>query len=356
VARALAALPVDLLCVQEIWLEAHWQKLRAATRERFPSVLRPAAARQFRAARCTEPEARAILQCARRHCGATSPSSLGLCVLRQCSELARGLSVGCAECLMANPLRSITETETECTRAGQPQRGANGSQDTGEPSAGRAPIAGPRAYVYGGSHGIALLTSAAIVQDDFLPLPSEQLARGVLYAKIRTDTTLGDVHVFCTHLTADLPGVPYPGASGSWRAEHALQMEPLIAWIDRKAKAPAASVLLGDLNTGPRIGAEIRARAAREYARLLARGFANPYAETSSPSCSFCSSNPLNGGSGRGGSLIDHVLVRGPVQANGVTRILDEAVELAVGSRTLSSALSDHYGIAATLRASSGAR
>ena len=39
--------------------------------------------------------------------------------------------------------------------------------------------------------------------------------------------------------------------------------------------------------------------------------FVNAYLEEDRPLCTFCDANPLNGGSGEGGSVIDHILVRG---------------------------------------------
>jgi hypothetical protein len=41
VLQALSALDVDVLFVQEFWLESHWDALCTRVRERFPHALRP---------------------------------------------------------------------------------------------------------------------------------------------------------------------------------------------------------------------------------------------------------------------------------------------------------------------------
>jgi endonuclease/exonuclease/phosphatase family metal-dependent hydrolase len=214
-----------------------------------------------------------------------------------------------------------------------------------------APSGGGSAYVYGGSYGIGILTNADVVEEDFLRFESEQLARGALYARVRPKAAAPDLHVFCTHLTADTRGVAYPARTGSWKSEHAQQVQELRAWIARKARGGSATLLLGDLNTGPALpDSSIRGRVPEHYASFATLGFSNPYLQGSqAKECSFCSANSLNGGSAPGGSLIDHLLLRGPLSAIAVERVLDEPIELALGRERIRTHLSDHYGVAATL-------
>jgi endonuclease/exonuclease/phosphatase family metal-dependent hydrolase len=129
-------------------------------------------------------------------------------------------------------------------------------------------------------------------------------------------------------------------------------VQELRAWIERKTRTGSATLLLGDLNTGPALpDSSIRGRVPEHYASFAALGFSNPYLQgPHAKECSFCSANTVNGGSSPGGSLIDHVLLRGAVSALAVERVLDQRIELDLGRERIQSHLSDHYGVAATLR------
>ncbi|HEY6559949.1 MAG TPA: endonuclease/exonuclease/phosphatase family protein [Polyangiaceae bacterium] len=343
VVQALAALPADLICVQEVWLESHWRELADAAAPRLLHALRPPAARQS-ITRCTDMEARPVLRCVQRHCGATSEAGLAPCAVRHCGHLVTSLSSGCTECLTRDPLRSLAKVTTECAPAGLHLPAARAR--------------GGATYVYGGSYGIGLLTSLDVVEEDFLRFESEQLARGVLYARLRPKSATTDLHVFCTHLTADSRSVAYPARAGSWKSEHARQVRELRVWIGQKAGTTAPVLLIGDLNTGPALAAtRVGARVPEQYASFAELGFFNPYLDgPNAARCSFCSANTLNGGRGPGGSLIDHILVRGPLRALGIERVLDDPLELLVGGERLSSHLSDHFGLAATVSFTPAAR
>lgn len=336
VAQALAALPADLVCVQEIWLESHWQQLTAAVGPRLRHALRPPAARKT-LSRCGDREARPVLRCVQQNCSAVSQQNLASCAVRECGHFVTSLSSACTECLTRDPLRTLAKVASECVPAGL--------------QVPAAPAVRGSTYVYGGSYGIGLLTNADVVEEDFLRFESEQLARGALYARLRPRAGSADLHVFCTHLTADTRGVAYPARAGSWKSEHARQVQELRAWIGRKAPGGSATLLLGDLNTGPSLpDADIRGRVPEQYASFAALGFSNPYVHGArAPACSYCSANTVNGGSARGGSLIDHILVRGPLRALGAERVLDQPLELDVGRERVRSHLSDHFGVAATV-------
>src|SRR5262245_20372706 len=66
VADALAALPVDLLCVQEVWLDAHWRAVETAARARLPYALRPVPAATPAGGTCTPDELRPVMACVRQ--------------------------------------------------------------------------------------------------------------------------------------------------------------------------------------------------------------------------------------------------------------------------------------------------
>jgi endonuclease/exonuclease/phosphatase family metal-dependent hydrolase len=336
---ALAGLDVEGLCVQEVWTEAHYRELESALHERLPHALRPPSRSETGAGSCSQREIGQVLACVRKEC-ASSPSRVALCAATRCGHLSRGLSSGCLGCLMRDPGRSVGEVEAECG----PAKASSPKQPV--PST-RPPATG--AHAYGGSYGIALFSRSPPLASDFLSFESRQLARGALYAKLAANGVARTLHVFCTHLTADIGGVPYDGAGGSWSAEHALQVGALLDWIDAKAPSGEPVLLLGDLNTGPAAGSAVRARLPAHYARFIASGFESPYLRAGPARCTFCSDNPVNGGAGNSGAVIDHALIRGFRGSSRAERVLDASIEIEKGARRVRTAYSDHYGVLVTL-------
>ncbi len=65
--------------------------------------------------------------------------------------------------------------------------------------------------------------------------------------------------------------------------------------------------------------------------------------------CTYCDANPLNGERGHGGTLIDHVLLRG-FRGNAIAdRALTMPLTIKSGTSTIHTAHSDHYGVMAEL-------
>jgi endonuclease/exonuclease/phosphatase family metal-dependent hydrolase len=199
---------------------------------------------------------------------------------------------------------------------------------------------GPR--FFDGSYGIGLLSSQRLSDVERLELVAAHHPRAVLHARIGEGAQR--LHLFCTHLTPILRGVPHP-AGGSWASEQSEQVDAVLDWVERKAGDQPA-ILLGDLNTGPGIKS-IRARIPEHYARFIRAGFINPYLDVP-PSCTFCYDNPLLG-KHPDGLLIDHVLVRGFRGEVRARRFLDGRIELSAGGGRYTTALSDHYGVIAEL-------
>lgn len=334
---ALAHAPADLLCVQEFWLDAHWQALLAAASPRLPHAYRLAPTADAGAGGfCPRLELTPLVACARQHCAGVAPGNLGGCALQHCVDVARQLSTGCLNCLMRNPVGTLESIAAACS-----------APDAAPPAAGRPPR-GPRreaeVLAYGGSFGTGLLSRVPFLETDALVFDATLNPRAALYAKLRP-AALGDLHVVCTHLTPAL-ATPLGGRPPS--AEQREQVERLVAWVEQKAgRTPV--VLVGDLNTGPQAGATVEAVLPQHYRMFLEAGFRNPYASGPGPSCTFCSSNPLNGGTAGRGALIDHILLRDHAGGATVEPFLREPAELEVGGRKVRSAYSDHYGLIASL-------
>jgi hypothetical protein len=338
VIQALAREPLDVLCVQEFWHESHWRSLADAMGDRMSQRLRPPPVESHAGAPCKRREIKRAEACVNQQCTGVPNTELAYCAMRRCAKYALDLSSQCMGCLSRDPLRGAAEIFAECVEpasssavTGKKQSAASGDAESGGE---------PPSYYYGGSSGIGLLVGPPIVDAGLLRLPSTMHPRAVLYAKVGSP----EVHVFCTHLTPLLRGVPH-GGSGSWETEQSRQIDAMLEFIEQKTKNKGPVVLLGDLNTGPELPPRITARLPRHYARIVAHGFANPYLDASEPRCTYCYDNPVSGGTGGGGLLIDHALIRGLDVEVRVERLLDDPVSIVVGGRRVSTAYSDHYGL-----------
>jgi endonuclease/exonuclease/phosphatase family metal-dependent hydrolase len=343
VIQALAAEPLDLLCVQEFWLDSQWEKLVTSVGDRLPSRMRPAAVASSNTSACTPSEIAPAAACVMKACGSVADSDVPACAMRECGRFATALSTSCIGCLSRDPLRKASEILAECAPKGSKlaaTAGRKGERTTDS-----------EAYYYGGSTGIGLLSASKILETEVLPLRSTQNARAVIYARIETPVT-GELNVFCTHLTPYLRHTAYPG-KGSWEQEQSEQVDALLSFIDRKAGPHAPVVLLGDLNTGPRLPRSVQPRLPEHYQRFIDRGFLNAFVASRGAECTFCYSNPVGGASGSDGILIDHVLTRNLDVAAQTRRFMDEPLELRVGGKRVQSAYSDHYGLVVELRRAS---
>jgi endonuclease/exonuclease/phosphatase family metal-dependent hydrolase len=340
VIQALAAEPLDVLCVQEFWLDSQWQKLVTSVGDRLPSRMRPAAHSNNTSA-CTPREIAPAAACVMKACGSVADSDVPACAMRECGRFATALSTSCIDCLSRDPLRAASEILAECAPKGAKAGAARPVQGTSN----------SEEHYYGGSTGIGLLTASKILETEILPLRSTQNARAVIYARIETPLT-GELNVFCTHLTPYLRHTTYPG-KGSWEQEQAEQVDAVLSFIDRKAGPHAPVVLLGDLNTGPGLSRAVQPRLPEHYQRFIDRGFLNAFAASRGAECTFCYSNPVGGASGSDGILIDHVLTRNLDVATQTRRFMDEPLELRVGGKRVQSAYSDHYGLVVELRRTS---
>jgi endonuclease/exonuclease/phosphatase family metal-dependent hydrolase len=312
---ALAELGADVLCVQEVWLPADVEAVRSATAANLPEARFFANAQAFSESAASAADAVApLIACVEANCGQVPEAE---CVLTQCSDEFNAQTPECTTCLGANVGGSIDAIAAAC----------------GEGSA---------LYAYDGAFGVGLLTNQTVVASDELVFDSTLNRRGVVHAELATD--LGPLHVYCTHLTANL-SINYPGPAGSWEAEQATQIDALLAFVEATAGDEAA-VILGDLNTGPAVGA-LSAELSDNFARFVAGGFRSPYLDDGG-ACTYCSDNPLVGNPGdpKQGVVIDHVLFRASAEGTFESkRVLDADVVVESTDGAVTTKLSDHYGV-----------
>jgi len=311
VVDALATLDVDLLFVQEFWLERHWQALKAAVATRLPVALR--AAPLGAATRpCTEAQLAPLVACAEQRCAGLRDEALARCVVEHCARLALQLPSDCLNCIASDPEGDLATILARCTATEptEPALVARGSVGSGQLMA------------YGGSFGTGLLLRQPPLASASITFQSTVNARGALYAQLAG--ALGPLHVFAAHLS--------PGG-----AEQAPQIEQLLSFIDEKA-GTQPSLLLGDLNLTP--GSAL-------FERLALAGFHEGRADDHRITYS---GQALLGGTFAGsGWRLDHVLLRGTEAQLRTERILDRPVRLDVAGREVVSMLSDHAGLLATI-------
>ena len=328
VAQAVAAVDLDLLCVQEFWTQADWDALSEVSPLAHTERPAPEPGEAGQSETCRSDELDPLEGCVREHCD-VPPGQLVSCALFMCRTEVEAVSQACFGCISG----AVGDTSID--------------EVVGLCGPGGPGVVTP--FAYQGSYGIGLLSGESLSGKDFLMLDSSVTRRGAVYARI-DDGRPDPIHIFCTHLTADQPGIPYPGQSDSWGAENAEQIEAMLAWVADKTEGNGRVLLLGDLNTGPELDAT-EPELLASYSQLRNAGFRNPYAEQSDARCSYCPDNPLQGVDSSGHPvLIDHVLVKGwpEAEAKG-DQFLRGALTLRIQRQEIETAYSDHYGVRLTL-------
>lgn len=325
VAAALAseAASLDVLCVQEYWLDAHWKKLTGALAAQLPHVVRRAA-EPGDEPKCMASEAGPLLDCVKAQCATSAGSELLSCALDKCSAQTDALSGGCADCLITNIAKPIDQLYAACV----------------DPSA-----AGGDTALFGGQADPGLLLRVAPLETDTLALSAYFVRAAVLYAKVPREH--GEpLNVFCTHFGSELGGIGYHGPYGDWKGEHAQQVAELLAYVQKKAPSGPV-VVLGDLNTGPE-QAGLAGEWPEHFTPLLESGLSCPALELDSPPCTSCPDNSFRADDSKP-HLIDHVLLRG-LEARDVRVFGDQPTTIQVEGKSQSTNLSDHYGLRAGVR------
>lgn len=318
---------IDVACFQEYWDDADWNTFTASIADTHPHTFRrPAEVETGVPASCEADALDPVETCVVANCSDVESAALTDCALEHCNPELEALPTDCFSCLAANvALADIALIRSICESAG----------------GGR--------YAYGSSFGTGIASRHALAETDSLLLDSTTNRRAVLYARIPS-TAIGEVHFFCTHLTANLSEVPYTGDAAGWPEEQAAQVQRLIAWAREKAGS-GRIVIAGDLNNGPAL-AGITGELESNYAMWGAAGFSSPYTTQSDVACTFCDDNPLNMGSmGGEGGLIDHVLIGSGLAAGLGRRFLDAEIQIDVAGTPTASAYSDHYGLVVPIEA-----
>jgi endonuclease/exonuclease/phosphatase family metal-dependent hydrolase len=328
-AEAVAGLDADVICVQEFWLPDHVTALQEAAADTYPhSVFVDPDPGMTTSAACMADDTADLLQCIEDNgCDEVCADDLVNCALLNCGDEVNALPEDCYSCVGANIGADLDTIIDTCQ---------------GESSE----------FLYQGGFGIGLLSKHPISSSDVTVFDSHLNRRGLLHAQL--DTPAGEVHAYCTHLSAvfgddngdGMPDIPFPEAGGSWEEEQAAQIEELISQVASQAAGKQVMVL-GDFNTGV-AGPGYEAEIPENYQLLADDGWANPYLDTPSHTCTFCADNPIiaaGNADDETSAVIDHVLLKGFSGAAVGSRVLDQEIEITVCEETKTSAYSDHYGV-----------
>jgi len=305
---------LDLLCVQELWLDSDAETLEQALAVDLPNTVRPEALPGSGA--CSGEELTSVGGCLQAMCGSAEGVELTACAQEACGAEIGGLSGGCLGCI----LDSLGAPLEACL--------GDGSEEN-DPA------------IFGGTYDVALLSRFPLEEVEVLPLDAYFVRAAALHAKV-TVPGLGPVHAVCTHLGSPLGVIPYAGPHDSWDGEHAAQVEMLAEFVTSKASDGLPIIVLGDLNMGPAVGTSV-ALLDDQYQELLDANLSNPYAEEPTALCTDCSDNTFHASSADyDDTLIDHALITAfPAHRTTASRILDTPVDLG----GLEYNLSDHYGV-----------
>ncbi len=334
VADAVAALDVDVVCLQEVWEPEHVAAVEDAAAAAFPyqTFAEPMLDESGGDPACAKGDLDDVLACVGDVCGGACQDELVDCVFTNCVGQFLQLPKTCQGCTMANVGGTPDEIQAVCE-----------TEST--------------SYAYGGSFGTGILSKHPFVGEPEHAVFDEALfaekvpnalnvrattnRRGAHHAVI--DAPLGEVDVYCTHLSPVFVTIPYPRDSGSWAEEQSDQIEALRGWIATTQETDTI-VLAGDFNTGP---AEpgIDPEVPDNYA-ALSSGYTNFYA-AGDPECTYCEDNPLV--SDNLSELIDHVLVQGFDGEGTAERLFTDMIPVVSCDSTIDGALSDHYGLSLTL-------
>jgi len=319
VAEAVANIDADVVCLQEVWIPRHVSMVAQAAPANFAWQDFPEASQdESTTPACTNDELDPLIQCADDSCGDACDDELIDCIFSNCPIEFVTLPYGCMDCAMAMVGGEVSDVADTC-------------------------LNGAVSYAYDGSYGIGILSKWEMKDTELLTLDSTTNRRGVLHTTVAAPD--GDLDVYCTHLSAVFDTIPYPSESGSWGEEQAAQIQTMRDWID-STSSTGRVVLMGDMNTGPALSG-IEGEVPDNYA-ALAEGFSVPYVD-GDPTCTFCDANPLVGGEGDGGVVIDHIMLRGLDGNLTGERILTDDITATSCDAEISCTYSDHYGVKVSL-------
>lgn len=325
VTNAIPTIDADVVCLQEVWLndvEGEWTQdaldgIIAAASTSHPHAYYVITEDEGAGVGCTPEEVEPLETCVVANCDGVAPADLSGCVITNCSTEFGAVSSECSACLVGQLGNSFEDIKTACV---------------GDTQA---------AYYSNGHNGLLMLSKYPLTEKFHERMEAVQVSRSILAATTELPE-IGSMRVYCTHLTAEITGVAYPGDDfESYEAEQKVQVERLITLVGAET---LPTLVLGDFNTGPdseKLDAELPAN----YALLKTANWLSLYLDLGEGECTYCATNTLV--SDAGAKNIDHIFAFGfepeDVQSE---RLFVEPVT--IGAQTTN--LSDHYGVRASFQ------
>ncbi len=362
---AIAALESDIVCLQEVWEQGDKDRVIAAATGRYPHVasfvtdfetpiddptdqageIPPTPTEAPCAAASLMAGLESALACIDASCSTMPGSDEGRTTSAECAETNCVSAVGalllgdaaaqrCYSCLTTSlPTETLGDMRTLCTTEVNADIAFRGQSSTMILS--RHPLSNVENFVLPGTWNRRQITIATAT----LPNGAE-------------------VDVYCNHLSPVFNGLafPYTGAYGDgeigpagWAAEQLLQTEKLIAQVQARSGTTRPAIVLGDFNTSPAIPAsDIVAEAPATYERLL-EVFTPANAPGFVPACTFCPETNANFVESSDSVWLDHIFFAN-LDADATVSTSVTFTENLVEAGGVRVPLSDHYGLAATLR------
>lgn len=275
-ALADAAEDLDVMCVQELWLEEHFDALRASVSE-LPYVLRMTP--RPGTGGCTETELEPLAACLVTSCPGAEGDQLIGCAQAACPDRVAALSSGCLGCV-------LDHLESFSTCLGK-------AEEPSDPA------------VFGGAFEVAFMSRWPIVHAELRELSSYFVRASALHARVAVPRR-GLVDVYCTHLGSELGLVPYAGKFGSFEGEHLQQVNEVVAFVKTTNRGRPPLLLMGDFNMGPAVPGNSASNASH-YDRLV-RAFALDDVTVTGdvPPCTLCAGTTFRGPTATN-EIVDHV-------------------------------------------------
>lgn len=376
VTDAVAAMEADIVCLQEVWLQADKEAIRDAAAETFPYTvffqhdldttvddptdINGDVPPPLQGVPCPDvdsgngttiqEQADATIECLAEFCSTTG------------DDQGFTTSAGCAadNCVAeAAPLLLGTPAQTRCYACAVTQLPTEQISVIGE----RCTNIENQDLAFRGQSGVMILSKYPLTNANDFVMPGSWNRRVVLSATA-TLPNGSELDVYCNHLTPIFSDFtfPYTGqygngmlSSAGWAAEQLLQAGKHNVYVQQTSGSRPA-VIMGDLNAGRELlddgGDTILfdegSATLDKLEEVLTVGVVDGYV----PTCTFCDTNPLNGIEDTNPVWIDHIylynLERSAVSAT--KRTFDGNVLQVDGDEgPINVPLSDHYGLQSVL-------
>jgi hypothetical protein len=313
VIKAIAGAEVDVLCVGEAWAQADKDAIKDAAKAKFPhqysftsdekTPLYDATAQDgeipppYDAPPCgaaDEAKLNTLVDCIKAKCSTDPQSEEATTIPGSCASSAQGCQSSFATLLFGNKscytcaldhlqsYQTMAYTRDACTKHND------------------------RRYTYRGDNPQILLSKLPIVASEAFMLPASEWRVAVLRSTLKLAGG-GLFDVYCTTLTTPVDSLtrPYTGQYGdgktgiaAWNAENKLQVQKLAKLVKEKS-AYRRAIVLGEFYAGPdaKDGAtQVLNPYTPESWQALLASFGVGSAPGYKPACTFCSTNPLVGG------------------------------------------------------------